>query len=216
MTKLSMKIYTKTGDKGETGLLGGIRVPKSHLAINACGSLDETNSLIGLSRSSLTTPRAKPPTKGDQAETAPTQSSNLFADIDQLLEQIQNDLFDLGSQVAACMGASNRPPDFPELRVRELELQIDQFQSELPPQTEFILPGGNQAGSFLHLARSVCRRTERDLVELNTSKIDRSLSVELIYLNRLGDLLFVLARVANVRSGSNEVNWDVGRANQKN
>ena len=139
-----MKIYTKTGDEGKTGVLGGIRVSKSHQVISVCGSLDETNSLIGLARSFL------------------DQSTNLGG----LLGRIQNDLFDLGSQVAGCLGESQRPPEFPESRVLELEQQIDEFQTELPPLTAFILPGGNQGGSVLHLARSVCRRAERDLVQL--------------------------------------------------
>jgi cob(I)alamin adenosyltransferase len=183
-----MKIYTKTGDKGETGLLGGVRVPKSHLAIKACGSLDETNSLVGLVR-----------------------TESLPQNVAQALEQIQHDLFDVGSRVAACLGKTNRPPEFPVSRSEELEQLIDQFQEQLPALEAFILPSGSRCGSTLHLARSVCRRAERDLVELIGSGIDHDLSNELVYLNRLGDLLFVLARWVNQHDQSPETKWNVGR-----
>ena len=204
----SMKIYTKSGDKGETGLLGGIRVSKSHLVIGVCGTLDEANSLIGLARSHIAT---------ESSSNANPQTQN---DVDLLLGQIQNDLFDLGSRVAACLGESHRPPEFPVARAIELERQIDLFQAELPPLTAFILPGGNLFGSTLHLSRSVCRRAERELVQLIESKpgsdlsgsnSDGNLSVEMVYLNRLSDLLFVLARIANVRAGQPETQWNVGR-----
>lgn len=185
-----MKIYTKTGDKGETSLLGGVRVPKSHLAIKVCGSLDETNSFVGLTRS-----ESLPPT------------------VAEALEQIQHDLFDVGSRVAACLGKSNQPPEFPVSRSEELESLIDQFQEQLLPLEAFILPSGSRGGSTLHLARSVCRRAERDLVELMGSGIDEDLSNELVYLNRLGDLLFVLARSVNQHNQSPETQWDVGRGN---
>jgi len=193
-----MKIYTKTGDKGETGLLGGVRVSKSHLAISACGALDETNSILGVVGSALRTHSAK--------KVAPVG----FDDVDQVLTQIQNDLFDIGSRVAACLGDSKQAVDFSETRAQELEQEIDRFESELPALTAFILPGGNQIGSSLHLARSVCRRAERTMVSLTESGIEQQLGRELIYLNRLGDLLFVLARVANVRSGIAETKWTAG------
>ena len=193
-----MKIYTKTGDKGETGLLGGIRISKSHLAITAGGSLDETNSWIGLARSAF--------------QAAGQINSNLsYHDLDQCLGQIQNDLFDLGSQVASSFSQSDRVPEFPPTRAVELEQKIDVFEAELSPLTAFILPGGSNPGSLLHLSRAVCRRSERDLVTLIDSGVERSLSSELIYLNRLGDLLFVLARVANLRMSNPETKWDVGR-----
>lgn len=184
-----MKIYTKTGDQGETGLLGGVRVSKTHLAIRVCGSLDETNSLIGLAR-----------------------SESISVQVDQILTQIQHDLFDLGSHVAACMGRSNRPPEFPALRATELEALIDMIEGELAPLTSFILPSGSRAGSTLHLARSVCRRTERELVGLIDSGLEVELAIELVYLNRLGDLLFVLARHVNKLNDSPETEWQVGRA----
>ncbi|MGB2498555.1 MAG: cob(I)yrinic acid a,c-diamide adenosyltransferase [Mariniblastus sp.] len=183
-----MKIYTKTGDQGETGLLGGVRVSKSHSAIKVCGSVDEVNSFIGLSR-------------------VENQSISLNA----LLTQIQHDLFDLGSRVAACLSSSDRIPDFPPERVAELERAIDQYDEELAPLKAFILPGGGRTGGTLHLARSVCRRAERQLVELINSETKTDLSLELIYLNRLGDLLFVLARYTNQLDRCPETEWNVGR-----
>ena len=185
-----MKIYTKTGDKGETGLLGGVRVLKSHLAIQVCGTLDETNSLIGLAR-----------------------SESLPEAVDEVLVQVQHDLFDLGSRVAACKGKSQRPPEFPESRAIEIEHLIDRFQSPLPPLTAFILPSGCRAGSTIHLARSVCRRAERNLVELMATDLEQDLSAELTYLNRLGDLLFTLGRAVNQQSESPETEWNIGRKN---
>jgi cob(I)alamin adenosyltransferase len=187
-----MKIYTKTGDQGETGLLGGIRVSKSHLAIRVCGSLDETNSFIGLARTELNVP--------------PVES---------LLIQIQHDLFDLGSRVAACLGKTNQLPEFPAERARELEAFIDRFDEELPTLKAFILPSGSRAGSTLHLARSVCRRAERELVELIESGLEPDLADELVYVNRLGDLLFVLARYVNQLNASPETEWNVGRRSDR-
>ena len=183
-----MKIYTKTGDQGETGLLGGVRVSKSHSAIKVCGSVDEINSFIGLARVE------------NQSET-----------LHQLLTQIQHDLFDLGSRVAACLGGSDRIPDFPHVRIAELENAIDHFDDELAPLKAFILPGGGRTGSTLHIARAVCRRAERQLVELINTQAETDLSLELIYLNRLGDLLFVLARYKNQLDQCPETQWNVGR-----
>ena len=190
-----MKIYTKTGDNGQTGLLGSVRVSKSHLAINACGSLDEANSMIGVSRSALRT---------GQSELAEGVS---FDDVDQVLAEIQNDLFDIGSRVASCLGDRLHGTDFCKSRAVELEQEIDRFESELAPLTAFILPGGGTLASTLHLARSVCRRSERDLVSLLQSGVEQPLDNELVYLNRLGDLLFVLARVANLRTQFPETQW---------
>ena len=183
-----MKIYTKTGDDGETGLLGGIRVSKSHPGVEVVGCLDETNSLIGFVLS----------------ETIP-------ADVKTMLMQIQNDLFDLGSRVAACATDTSRVAEFPPARSEQLEAWIDLSQANLPELRKFILPGGGTAGATLHLARAVCRRTERRLVDLLNSKVERKFSVELIYLNRLSDLLFVLARLVNRSSGQSETTWTVTR-----
>jgi cob(I)alamin adenosyltransferase len=183
-----MKIYTKTGDQGETCLLGGVRVSKSHLAIRVCGSVDETNSFIGLAR---------------------TESISEL--VDDVLTRIQHDLFDLGSHVAACLGETSTIPKFPAARSTELEANIDQIDGELAPLKAFILPSGSRVGSTIHVARSVCRRAERDLVALIDSGLEMNLSAQLVYLNRLGDLLFVLARYVNKLNGSPETEWNVGR-----
>ena len=186
--KPALKIYTKTGDKGETGLLGGVRVSKSHLGIEVCGCLDESNSLLGVVLSQQIPELVQP-----------------------MLTQIQNDLFDLGSRIAACAAETSRPAELPPSRREQLESWIDDFQAELAELREFILPGGSPAGAMLHLARSVCRRTERRLVALIETGVQREFSAELIYLNRLGDLLFVMARFVNQANGSNETKWSVTR-----
>ena len=183
-----MKIYTKTGDDGETGLLGGVRVSKSHPGVEVVGCLDETNSLIGV-----------------------VLSESLPAEVQRMLTQIQNDLFDLGSRVAACETDTSRAAEFPLARSEQLEAWIDQAQNDLPELKEFILPGGGTAGATLHLARAVCRRSERRLVELMDSKVARNFSEELVYLNRLSDLLFVLARLVNRTLGQTETTWAVTR-----
>jgi cob(I)alamin adenosyltransferase len=186
--KSKLKIYTKTGDEGATGLLGGVRVSKSHPGVEVVGSLDETNCLIGCAL-----------------------NSPLPAEVQPMLMQIQNDLFDLGSRVAACAAESSRPADFPSTRSQQLEAWIDQSQCQLPELKAFILPGGATAGAMLHLARAVCRRTERRLVELKESGATREFTEEVIYLNRLGDLLFVLARLVNQAAGLSETEWAVTR-----
>lgn len=179
-----MKIYTKTGDQGETGLLGGMRVSKNHVCIEVCGTLDELNSMIGLARSGI-----------------PNEA------VDSLLLQIQNDLFDLGGRVAGSLGETTQRPGFDENRVKYLEAHIDEIQSKLPGLTHFILPAGSAESCQLHLARAVCRRAERKLVELRASVTGRDLSLELIYLNRLSDLLFVAARYINTLAGQTETAW---------
>lgn len=181
-----MKIYTKTGDQGETGLLGGVRVAKSDSVIEVCGNLDETNSLIGIAVAHENDPWIR-----------------------EILLQIQNDLFDLGSRVAASLSDSSRVAGFSDQRSRQLESWIDETETKLPPLQQFILPGGALLGATLHHARTVCRRAERSLVALKKSPINRDLSVELIYLNRLSDLLFVLARYANQLSNVPETPWRV-------
>jgi cob(I)alamin adenosyltransferase len=183
-----MKIYTRTGDDGETGLLGGRRVSKSHQVIEVCGSLDETNSWIGLVRCEPLDDR-----------------------IEELLTRIQSRLFDLGSRVAACLTESSRAADFPAACVEDLESAIDHWDSTLKPLEAFILPSGSEAGSRLHMARSVCRRTERQLVSLMEMLDSKELKLEMMYLNRLSDLLFVLARSVNQTAGNQETNWTANR-----
>jgi len=172
------KIYTRTGDKGETGLGDGSRVSKSSLRIQAIGDTDELNSCLGLLASHLD--------KDDELQP--------------LLSQIQHDLFDIGGEMA--MPGYELLKDNP---VEELEAAIDQYNSQLPPLKDFILPGGSQAASFCHLARSVSRRTERTMIAL--AKEDEVTDKVRQYLNRLSDLLFVLARVIARRNGGSEVLW---------
>ena len=194
-----MKIYTKTGDDGNTGLLGGIKVSKSHLAVETCGTIDELNSVIGV--------------VGSHLEKNGTGDNNPQSELLNQLRQIQNDLFDLGSRVAACLSDASRVADFGPNKPVELESLIDQYDATLPELTAFILPSGSVAGCQLHLARSVCRRAERRLVELSLSVVERDFPTEQIYLNRLSDLLFVLSRVVNRDAGVAETQWQVTRAN---
>ena len=198
-----MKIYTKTGDQGETGMLGGVRISKSSIAIDVTGGLDETNSVLGIVASQLNQPSSAQVAAGSSVQP--------------MIYQIQNDLFDLGSRVSACLSESGRAVEFSSERTVVLEQWIDQLQQDLPELTAFILPGGSFAGSFLHQARAVCRRTERGLVSLagadlawpDASNIagDQRLSIELAYLNRLSDLLFVMARYVNHQAGCEESKW---------
>jgi len=192
-----MKIYTKTGDGGNTGLLGGIKVSKSHLAVETCGTIDELNSVIGV--------------VGSHLEKNETDDNNPQSELINQLRQIQNDLFDLGSRVAACLSNTSRVADFGPGKPVELESLIDRYDATLPALTAFILPSGSAAGCQLHLARSVCRRAERRLVELLQSGVERDFPTEQIYLNRLSDLLFVLSRVVNRDAGVAETQWQVTR-----
>ena len=183
-----MKIYTRTGDDGETGLLGGLRVSKSHQVIEVCGTLDETNCWLGLLR-----------------------SDKIDGSMDQLIEQIQNDLFDIGSQIAASLSDSDSAAQVSSDRIAELESAIDHWDATVPPLQAFILPSGSQAGCRLHMARSVCRRAERQLVLMIESMDVSELTTESVYLNRLSDLLFVLARSVNQIEGRAETQWRANR-----
>jgi cob(I)alamin adenosyltransferase len=165
-----MKIYTKTGDKGYTSLIGGTRVPKHHLRIESYGTVDELNSYIGLIR--------------DQDITAHDK---------QLLKEIQDRLFTIGSSLASDPEKSKMIiPDLHEADIELLEKEMDVMNENLPELRHFILPGGNNAISFCHIARCVCRRAERLSVHLSEeSQVDKKVN---IYLNRLSDYLFVLSR----------------------
>jgi cob(I)alamin adenosyltransferase len=177
-----MKIYTKTGDQGETGLLGGRRVTKDHPAVWVCGELDETNCMLGLAR-----------------------SHGLSADLDGAVEQVQQQLFQLGASVAGWRSGTAAELESAIARQEQL---IDCWEQELPPLDAFILPGGSPQGAALHLARAVCRRAERRLVALRQSSgSPDELAVELIYLNRLSDFLFVMARIENHRREQPESRW---------
>jgi cob(I)alamin adenosyltransferase len=181
------RIYTKSGDQGETGLGDGTRVPKDHLRVAAYGAVDELNAVLGLLLA------CQPP---------PPESD--------LLRSIQNDLFDVGADLCVPPAANEAPGQ--RLRVRaeqatRLEQAIDRLNAGLQPLTSFVLPGGEPAAAWCHLARTVCRRAERDVVSLLRAETVNP--QVLIYLNRLSDFLFVLARVCN-RQGQADVLWVPG------
>jgi cob(I)alamin adenosyltransferase len=178
-----MKIYTKTGDAGETGLPGGGRVPKDAAVTEVCGNADELNTVLGVAR-----------------------AAGLPDDVDLLLDRIQSQLFDLGAEIARRGAATDSACRIDAADVQGLEEAIDHFEAELPPLRNFILPGGTPAAAQLHLARAVCRRAERSLVSMMREVPSLSPQI-LIYLNRLSDLLFVLARLVNVRAGQAEIIW---------
>ena len=179
-----MKIYTKTGDDGATGLFGGKRVRKDDPRIECIGAIDELNAALGLA-------------------TAAGDNSSIIAK----LEKVQNELFTVGSQIATPPG-SNLPSNLTPLEqssIARLESEIDAADAELPPLRQFILPGGSELAARLHLARAVCRRAERLLVGFANSQ---PLPPEIIiYLNRLSDWLFVQARSANRSAGVPDVPW---------
>jgi cob(I)alamin adenosyltransferase len=178
------RIYTKSGDGGETGLGDGTRVAKDHPRIAACGDVDELNAVLGLA---------------------------IEAGAGGLLRSIQNELFDLGADL--CVPTTTDAPTQNELRVQQaqvdrLEREIDRLNERLQPIQSFVLPGGSAAAAWLHLARTVCRRAERSIVTLGrTAAVN---PVALIYLNRLSDLLFVMARIAN-DDGRGDVLWAPGQ-----
>lgn len=181
-----MKIYTKTGDRGDTGLFGGGRVAKSHPRVEAYGDVDELNAVLGFVRATEPLPR-----------------------IDDLLIPIQQDLFAIGALLATPdrerMRLHLEKAKIDDARIADLERAIDACDAELEPLKSFILPGGSQKAAALHLARTVCRRAERRVVELGSDAELPALAV--IYLNRLSDLLFTLARYANHLAGTSEVAW---------
>lgn len=181
-----MKIYTRTGDKGDTGLFGGGRVDKDHPRVEAYGDVDELNATIGVARAHNTDSR-----------------------IDEILAGIQRDLFSIGALLATPdrekMQQHLEKAVIGDTRIRELEAFIDECDLELETLKAFILPGGTVAAASLHLCRTVCRRAERKVVGL--ARDNEIPSVVVIYLNRLSDLLFTLARFANKRAGNSEQSW---------
>lgn len=204
-TKAAMKIYTRTGDDGTTGLYRGGRVKKSHPLIGAIGSVDELNAAIGVVR-----------------------AHEVAEEIDRVLYRIQHHLFDVGADLASLRmldasragaekreSSSKRVPTKltkPEYAVW-LEEQIDASEADLPPLKKFILPGGSKHAAFLHLARAVCRRAEREVSSLD-DELDEGDSVGelVVYLNRLADLLFVLARLTNRLAKVDDVTWEADGA----
>ena len=184
------RIYTRTGDKGDTGLVNGPRRSKADRRVQAYGTVDETNAFIGLAR---------------------THALKL-ARFDSVLARIQNDLFDLGSDLATPM--NDEDGGRPALRISKrqiewLEHQIDRFNADLEPLESFVLPAGTPLAAALHVARTLARRAERDCVSLMNAEPQTSPDA-LVYLNRLSDLLFVLARFANEK-GKNDILWVPGK-----
>ncbi len=175
------KITTRTGDKGETGLGDGSRVPKDGIRIAALGDVDELNSSIGL-----------------------LLAEPLPADIREALVAVQHDLFDLGGEIAVPGYTS-----LTQRQIERIEGELERCNADLPPLKEFILPGGTRAAALAHLARTVCRRAERCLVAL--ARTESVSELARIYLNRLSDLLFVLGRYLNRAAGESDVLWQQGR-----
>lgn len=186
-----MKIYTKTGDGGDTGLFGGVRVSKADPRVAAYGDVDELNAWLGFARTSLPEADAEP-------------------GLGAMIEQIQRDLFALGARLAdPAHKIANRVTKTAvgSDDIARLEGWIDRLEESLPPLKRFILAGGSPGGAALHVARTTCRRAERAMVALRAGE-DGAFEPELlIYVNRLSDLLFVMARAANHRAGSPEIEW---------
>lgn len=179
---MAFKIYTKTGDKGETSLFGGKRLTKSHLRIEAYGTVDELNAVLGLVRDSL-------------------QNEHLRG----ILKSVQDRLFTIGANLASDPAKNMTLPDLVPADIEILEKEIDSMETELPPLKNFILPGGHLAVSFCHLARTVCRRAERHVVALHHSEPVEN--IILVYFNRLSDYLFVLGRKVAHDLGVEEIPW---------
>ncbi len=178
------KIYTKKGDQGTTCLVSGESVDKNHTRLESYGTLDELNSIIGLCRAKL------------------ADGSKL----DSPLFEVQNDLFNLGSQLANTDPVlKSKLPDISQKDVTKLESVIDQLTADLPPLKNFILPGGSEVSALLHVARTVCRRAERVIIQLKSETEVDPLCIQ--YINRLSDMLFVMARYSNFESKIQDVEW---------
>jgi cob(I)alamin adenosyltransferase len=188
------RVYTRTGDKGETSLVGGKRVPKDSPRIDAYGTIDELNSIVGLARVF-------------NEENLDAGEAHQF--LDEVLCKIQDELFDLGSELAT-------PPEFfkdgmfriSETEIKNIEKVIDKCQEDLEPLNSFILPGGGRVGGYLHQCRTVCRRAERDILRL--AREETVSDCLLKYVNRLSDLFFVLSRWISKQTGEQEYLWQRG------
>jgi len=181
-TLLPMKIYTKRGDQGTTSLFGGTSIEKSHTRLHAYGTVDELNSVIGMALTNRLSGRGS-----------------------EILIEIQKQLFVVGADLATLPSKKTKIERVGQAEIEQIESWIDELEEQLPQLTSFILPGGSAAGASLHLARTVCRRAERYAVQLMR---EEGISEDsLIYLNRLSDFLFVLARFENLQSGSAEIKW---------
>ena len=183
---MANKIYTKTGDDGRTALFGGGRVDKDHIRVEAYGDVDELNACVGMARSIDLMPR-----------------------VDEILAPVQVDLFAIGALLATPHPEKHKEQlekaRISNQRIAQLERAIDDCEDELAPLKAFILPGGTAKAAALHVARTVCRRAERSIIRLQHD--DDVPQIVIVYVNRLSDLLFVLARVANRRAGAGEVTW---------
>jgi cob(I)alamin adenosyltransferase len=195
---MTMRIYTRTGDRGETGLFGGQRVGKDDIRVEAYGEVDELNAMLGLLAVELER-------EGDEEPLA-------------RLRRLQTDLFSLGAHLATPAPEdggreTGHLPALPLERIPEMEAWIDAADEELEPLKAFILPGGSEAAARLHLARTVCRRAERRVIALaRGARVDEGI---VVYLNRLSDLLFTLARLANHRAGRPDVPWQPQRERRR-
>ncbi len=187
------RIYTRTGDKGETALGSGERVSKAHLRIHAYGTVDETNATLGLVRLHTSVPE--------------------MYKLDLMLARIQNELFDLGADL--CVPDTGKDLGYEPLRIlpkqfERLETEIDDLNGELSPLRSFVLPGGHPAAAYLHQSRTVCRRAERLIVELASHEGEHVSEGAVAYVNRLSDFFFVASRWANAR-GPGDVLWVPGK-----
>jgi cob(I)alamin adenosyltransferase len=187
------RIYTRTGDKGDTALGSGTRVSKAHLRIQAYGTVDETNAVLGIVRLHTNT--------------------EAFAKLDAMLARIQNELFDLGADL--CVPDTGEKLEYEPLRIMpkqvdRLESEIDDLNHDLAPLRSFVLPGGQVAAAHLHLARTICRRAERLIVELKSNQGEHVSDGALTYINRLSDFLFVASRWANAKT-SGDILWVPGK-----
>lgn len=178
-----MKIYTKTGDGGETSLYGGQRVAKDVIRVETYGTVDECNAVLGQAIAAITDPEAR-----------------------EILTRIQGELFEVGADLATPLERGETVPRVRPEETAQLEAEIDRFEEELEPLRHFILPGGAAGGAALHTARTVCRRAERHLVTLEAAEPINPEAGR--YLNRLSDHLFVLARLVNHRAGAPETRWE--------
>ena len=185
------RVYTKGGDKGETSLVGGKRLRKSHPRIDAYGQVDELNAVIGICRSFLTHSSLK---------------KEIIKNIDEHLGKVQQDLFDMGADLATPPGHKGAKPKLKPERIKEMEKMMDQWQESLDTLTSFVLPGGSLLPSHIHFARTICRRAERKVVQLHEK--EEILGETLTYLNRLSDFLFVLSRFVAKNLGEAEVLWE--------
>ncbi len=183
-----MKIYTKTGDAGTTGLFGGPRVAKDDPRICAYGSVDELNAVIGLARASA-----------------------LSDKLDLILSSVQHQLFSIGAELATPNPEEHGLKWAAGSHVQQMEQAIDELEASLKPLRNFILPGGSTQAAHLHLARTVCRRTEREIVSFSRDRSVADAAHIVVFLNRLSDLLFVMARFANHQVGVVDVNWESPR-----